>query len=129
MLDLHSRLVPGDQDEVERERIAIARRAFSRLEHTPVECLASNGESMVRWVWGVGRRRRLVLLIPQRGKVLRIILALLTPGPKSNLCAPPAGTTEPDAPASVPALGDGLWDWWNIYSRVQFVQLMPEIRS
>lgn len=69
------------------------------------------------------------MLIPQRGKVLRIILALLTPGPKSDLGVPSACAAGLDGPADEPDLGDGLWDWWNIYSRVQFVQLMPEIRS
>lgn len=44
----------------------------------PLECLASNGESM-------------------RGKVLRVILALLN------------ATHEG-------ALGEGLWDWWNMVS-------------
>lgn len=44
----------------------------------PLECLASNGESM-------------------RGKVFRVILALLNATPEG-------------------ALGEGLWDWWNIVS-------------
>lgn len=56
----------------------MAQRAFRQLEHMPLECLASNGESM-------------------RGKVLRVILALLNATPEGSL-------------------GDGLWDWWNMVS-------------
>lgn len=43
-----------------------------------------------------------------RGKVLRIILTLLSM------------TTEPEL------FSQNVWDWWNMYSRVQFLQVIPE---
>lgn len=89
LLDLKGKLHPDEDTHNEKARQEIAQRAFRQLEHMPLECLASNGESM-------------------RGKVLRVILALL------NVSSQEAGT-----------LGEGLWDWWNMFSRVQFLQLMP----
>lgn len=43
-----------------------------------------------------------------RGKVLRIILTLLSM------------TTEPEL------FSQNIWDWWNMYSRVQFLQVIPD---
>ncbi|BEI97789.1 hypothetical protein CcaverHIS631_0300880 [Cutaneotrichosporon cavernicola] len=84
LLDLRAKVADDDGSRHE-----IAQTVFQQLEGMPLECLASNGESM-------------------RGKVFRVILALLNATPEG-------------------ALGDGLWDWWNMYSRVQFIQLMPEV--
>lgn len=44
----------------------------------------------------------------QRGKVLRIILTLLSM------------TTEPVN------FSQNAWEWWNIYSKVQFLQVIPD---
>jgi hypothetical protein len=66
-------------------RYEIAQGVFRQLEGMPLECLASNGESM-------------------RGKVFRVILALLNTTPEG-------------------ALGDGLWDWWNMVSLRAFSEL------
>lgn len=43
-----------------------------------------------------------------RGKVLRIVLTLLSM------------TTEPER------FSQNIWDWWNMYSRVQFLQVIPD---
>ncbi|WOO76537.1 uncharacterized protein LOC62_01G000164 [Vanrija pseudolonga] len=84
LLDLRAEVVPGPDDK--KERYEIARRTFAQLEHIPVECVASNGESL-------------------RGKVLRVVVSLLS--------------------ADAEQTPRGLWDWWGMYSRVEFVQLLP----
>lgn len=90
---------------LELARHDIAQRAFRQLEHLPLECLASNGESL-------------------RGKVLRVILALLNVSHESESTESQSGNA--NATATAATVGEGLWDWWNIYSRVQFIQLLPE---
>ncbi|KAL1413725.1 hypothetical protein Q8F55_001507 [Vanrija albida] len=84
LLDLRAEVVPGRDDK--KERHDIAARTLAQLETIPIECIASNGESL-------------------RGKVLRVVVSLLS---------------APDAEAP-----RGLWDWWGMYSRVEFVQLLP----
>lgn len=96
-LDLRAEVVPGPEDK--KERYEIARRTFAQLEQCvgefgvvltrcsiPVECVASNSESL-------------------RGKVLRVVVSLLS--------------------AEAEQTPRSLWDWWGMYSRVEFVQLLP----
>ncbi|GMK58065.1 hypothetical protein CspeluHIS016_0500970 [Cutaneotrichosporon spelunceum] len=87
LLDLRAKVAVDDDGS----RHEIAQAVFQQLDGMPLECLASNGESM-------------------RGKVFRVILALLNATPEG-------------------ALGDGLWNWWNMYSRVQFIQLLPDVNG
>ncbi|KAL7418286.1 hypothetical protein Q5752_006742 [Cryptotrichosporon argae] len=87
LLDYKAILLPGRDFQAERQ--ATAKHAFETLSSMPVECLASNGESM-------------------RGKVLRIIMSLL------------GATFESD-------LGEHVWEWWNMYSKFQFLQVIPQL--
>ncbi|KLT45847.1 hypothetical protein CC85DRAFT_281999 [Cutaneotrichosporon oleaginosum] len=87
LLDFRACLRPDEDTRAEREEQA--RKAYATLSGLPLEYLASNGESM-------------------RGKVLRIILALL------HTAAEPVNFSQ------------NMWDWWNIYSRVQFLQVVPD---
>ncbi|BEJ13508.1 hypothetical protein CspHIS471_0306820 [Cutaneotrichosporon sp. HIS471] len=87
LLDFRACLRPDEDTRSEREEMA--RKAYATLSGVPLEFLASNGESM-------------------RGKVLRIILALL------HTAAEPVNFSQ------------NVWDWWNIYSRVQFLQVVPD---
>lgn len=106
LLDLRASIRPHEDTRAEREEMA--RKAYDGLSSIPYEYLASNGESM-------------------RGKVLRIILALLSMTPE------PINFSQ------------NVWDWWNMvsrvcgvgcckgsrltktqYSRVQFLQVIPD---
>ncbi|GMK56592.1 hypothetical protein CspeluHIS016_0304320 [Cutaneotrichosporon spelunceum] len=87
LLDFRACLRPDEDTRSEREDLAC--KAHAALSGLPLEYLASNGESM-------------------RGKVLRIILALL------HTAAEPVNFSR------------NLWDWWNMYSRVQFLQVVPD---
>ncbi|GHJ88004.1 hypothetical protein NliqN6_4406 [Naganishia liquefaciens] len=86
LLDLKAMADPNHDIAPERE--LVGREMYSLLSSIPVEHLAANGESM-------------------RGKVLRIIIALL-----SNSASPEFWNQH-------------VRDWWEIYSKVQFVQMIP----
>ncbi|KAJ9092586.1 hypothetical protein QFC19_008694 [Naganishia cerealis] len=86
LLDLKALADPTH--DISSERELVGREMYSLLSSIPVEHLAANGESM-------------------RGKVLRIIIALL-----SNSASPEHWNQH-------------VRDWWDIYSKVQFVQMIP----
>nr|XP_018263979.1 uncharacterized protein I303_03857 [Kwoniella dejecticola CBS 10117]OBR86137.1 hypothetical protein I303_03857 [Kwoniella dejecticola CBS 10117] len=86
-IDFRSALVPGFDSPPRRQ--IIARKAYDALSSIPIECLASNGQSL-------------------RSKILRVVMSLLTLAPDPN-----------DMSAHV-------WDWWNLYHSVQYIQAVPE---
>ncbi|ADV23405.1 hypothetical protein I305_01372 [Cryptococcus gattii E566] len=86
-IDFRSALSPGYDSPPQRQ--ITARKAYDILSSIPIECLASNGQSV-------------------RGKILRVVLSLLSFAPDPS------------------DISGNVWDWWNLYHSVHFIQAVPE---
>jgi hypothetical protein len=102
-LDFRVHLDPEEDTRAERE--SLARKAYATLSSVPIEYLASNGESM-------------------RGKVLRIVLDLLsmTRSEEANT-TPMQGEDVGDGEGAQP-FGKDVWDWWNMVRWAQCLYRM-----
>ncbi|WWD01551.1 hypothetical protein V866_008496 [Kwoniella sp. B9012] len=74
-IDFRSALMPSHDSPPQRQ--IIAKQAYDILSSIPIDCLASNGQSL-------------------RGKILRVVLSLLTFAPDPN------------------GMSAHVWDWWNL---------------
>lgn len=77
------------------ERESLARKAYATLSNVPIEYLASNGESM-------------------RGKVLRIVLDLLSMTKDGANGEDGQMQGEGAEGGEGQAFGKDVWDWWNM---------------